>query len=56
MLRFSGGARVIDLEEWPRDWAERSDAELAELLRNGAPPGVLPRVLNGEDAFPDSRS
>ena len=55
VLRFSGGARVIDLEEWPRDWADRSDAELAELLRNGAPPGLLPRAPNGDDGYRDQR-
>jgi len=55
VLRFSGGARVIDLEDWPRDWAERSDAELAELLRTGAPPGALPRAPSGDDAYHDRR-
>ena len=53
VLRFSGGARVIDLDEWPRDWADRSDAELAALLRNGAPPGILPRAPNDDDGYRD---
>ena len=55
VLRFSGGARVIDLEEWPKDWADRPDAELAALLRRSAPPGVLPRVPNDDDAYSDRR-
>jgi hypothetical protein len=55
VLRFSGGARVIDLEEWPNDWADRPDAELAALLRRSAPPGILPRVPNDGDAYSDRR-
>ena len=55
VLRFSGGARVIDLEEWPRDWADRSDAELAALLRDGAPPGVLSRAPNDHGKQRDRR-
>lgn len=50
VLRFSGGARVIDLEKWPRDWADRSDAELATLLRDAAPPGILPRTASEDSA------
>lgn len=42
VLRFSGGARVIDVEDWPSDWADRPDDQLAAMLRRAAPPGVLP--------------
>jgi hypothetical protein len=42
VLRFSGGARVIDVEDWPSDWADQPDEQLAGLLREAAPPGLLP--------------
>ena len=38
VLRFVSGAHKIDLETWPDDWERYSDAQLAELLRRGAPP------------------
>jgi len=50
VLRFSGDARVIDLEEWPGDWAERSDEELVALMRRAAPPEMLPRATTEEGA------
>lgn len=37
MLRFTSGARNIDLETWPRDWADYPEERLVELLRSGAP-------------------
>ena len=37
VLRFSAGARTIDLEDWPMDWPDLSDAGLVELLRRAAP-------------------
>jgi len=37
VLRFTAGARNIDLKNWPRDWPDMQDNELVELLRNGAP-------------------
>jgi hypothetical protein len=51
VLRFSAGARNIDLREWPKEWADYQDDDLAELLRRAAPrtqrgtppPGVKPR-------------
>ena len=55
VLRFSGSARVIDLEEWPRDWADQSDDDLVSLLRRAAPPGVLPRAPNDGAARPDGQ-
>lgn len=36
-LRFSSGMRSIDLADWPRDWASRTDDALAALLRVAAP-------------------
>ena len=33
VLRFTSGAREIDLASWPPDWADLSDTELVELLR-----------------------
>jgi hypothetical protein len=41
VLRFSAGARVIDIEDWPSDWAERPDEELIALLARSAPRDVL---------------
>ena len=37
VLRFTSGARSLDLPEWPGDWANRSDMELAELLTDSFP-------------------
>ena len=37
VLRFTSGARSLDLTGWPADWANRSDAELAELLTYSFP-------------------
>jgi hypothetical protein len=41
VLRFSAGARVIDIADWPADWAERPDEELVAILRRAAPRDVL---------------
>jgi hypothetical protein len=46
VLRFSAGARVIDVVDWPGDWAEQSDEALIDLLRREAPRGIL----TGSDA------
>jgi len=54
VLRFSGGARVIDLDDWPRDWAELPDDGLAALLSRAAPPEILPHPPN-ERARRDGR-
>ena len=51
VLRFTAGARSIDLRDWPKDWADREDDDLVALLRRasprqqrGTPPaGVSPR-------------
>jgi hypothetical protein len=37
VLRFTTGARDIDLREWPKDWADYPDERLVELLRRAAP-------------------
>ena len=34
VLRFTAGARTIDLSSWPRDWADLPDQRLVKLLRN----------------------
>jgi hypothetical protein len=37
VLRFSSGGRFIDLRQWPKDWADQTEEELAAMLRRGAP-------------------
>jgi hypothetical protein len=37
VLRFSAGARDIDLRDWPRAWADYPDEGLVDLLRSAAP-------------------
>jgi hypothetical protein len=37
VLRFTAGARTLDLQTWPRDWPDFRDDQLIELLRNAAP-------------------
>jgi hypothetical protein len=37
VLRFSAGARFIDLKTWPKAWADEPNDKLAELLRNATP-------------------
>jgi hypothetical protein len=36
-LRFTAGARNIELETWPEEWADLTDEQLVELLRWAAP-------------------
>ena len=38
VLRFISEALVLDLDEWPPDWAESSDDVLVELVRKAQPP------------------
>lgn len=43
LLRFTSGARELDTPDWPADWAQMSDMDLADLLyrsfpRDGATP------------------
>ena len=37
VLRFTAGARSLDLEHFPRDWPDLPDEQMIELLRNAAP-------------------
>ena len=37
VLRFTSGARTIDVKSWPKAWTDEPDEGLAMLLRNGAP-------------------
>lgn len=37
VLRFTAGARSIDLEHFPRDWPDLPDDRLVDLLRHAAP-------------------
>jgi hypothetical protein len=37
VLRFSAGARWIDVKSWPKEWATLSDDVLIDMLRNAAP-------------------
>lgn len=37
VLRFTAGARSIDLRQWPRDWPDYPEERLVELLRLAAP-------------------
>jgi hypothetical protein len=37
VLRFVSGRLVLDLTEWPDDWARQSDAQLIDLLRRAQP-------------------
>ena len=40
VLRFTAGARTIDLERYPRDWPDLPDDSLIDLLRHAAPRGI----------------
>jgi len=44
VLRFSAGAREIDLKDWPKDWVDYADDQLVQLLRKASPrkPGSKP--------------
>ncbi|HEX8899404.1 MAG TPA: hypothetical protein VF751_11960, partial [Chthoniobacterales bacterium] len=48
VLRFSGGARVVDVEDWPSDWADLPDEQLIALLRRAAPRDLLAPPLRTE--------
>jgi hypothetical protein len=39
VLRFTAGARIIDLGSWPKHWADYAEDQLVELLRWAAPRG-----------------
>jgi hypothetical protein len=42
VLRFTAGARYLDLKTWPRDWADAPEETLSELLRLSAPRAPQP--------------
>jgi hypothetical protein len=43
VLRFTSGARFIDLRRWHKDWADQPDEKLVEMLRRaGARPESVP--------------
>jgi hypothetical protein len=65
VLRFTAGARNIDMANWPKDWVDYSDEQLVQLLRKAAPRSGGPAAPNGprrrwDDASgtsnPESRS
>lgn len=56
VLRFSGGARVIDVEDWPHDWSDRPDEQLIALLHRVAPHGVLSPTRDRKRRTDDSRA
>lgn len=41
VLRFTAGARSIDLARYPRDWPDLPDESLIELLRHGSPRSIV---------------
>jgi hypothetical protein len=41
VLRFTAGARIIDLERYPRDWPDLPDDSLIDLLRRAAPRPIM---------------
>ena len=42
LLRFQSEQLVLDLNEYPSDWFERSDDELVALARSAQPPSYRP--------------
>lgn len=40
VLRFTAGARNIDLPQFPREWPDLPDEQLVDLLRHAAPRGI----------------
>ena len=42
-MRFTAGARYLDMRPWPRDWVDAPDDRLVELIRVAAPrPATAP--------------
>jgi|SRR5689334_10090735 len=41
VLRFTAGARTIDLARYPRDWPDLPDDSLIDLLRRAAPRSIV---------------
>jgi hypothetical protein len=36
-LRFTAGARYLDLRPWPKDWVDAPETRLIEMIRSAAP-------------------
>lgn len=53
VLRFSGGGRTVDVGDWPSDWSDLPDEQLAELLRGAAPDDVLGSAVQSGNRRPD---
>jgi hypothetical protein len=47
VLRFTAGARDIDMRDWPQDWADYRADQLVELLRRAAPRTQAPPPAPG---------
>jgi hypothetical protein len=47
VLRFTAGARDIDMRDWPEDWADYRDDQLVDLLRRAAPRSQTPPPAPG---------
>jgi hypothetical protein len=56
VLRFSGGGRAIDVEDWPNDWTDQPDEQLIALLARTAPRDFLPPPRPGERRGDNSRA
>jgi hypothetical protein len=41
-LRFTAGARYLDLRPWPKDWVDAPDERLVEMIRTAAPRPATP--------------
>ena len=52
VLRFTAGARDIDMRDWPKDWADYRGDQLVELLRQASP---RPPVANLRPGMPRRR-
>ena len=56
VLRFSAGARSIDVPTFPHDWADLPDEQLVLMLRHAAPRGVLPAPPEQGRRWDDTRA
>lgn len=56
VLRFSAGARSIDVLEWPTDWADLPDDRLIAILRRAAPRGTLAATPEEQRRWDDRRA
>jgi hypothetical protein len=53
-LRFTAGARYLDMRPWPRDWVDAPDDRLVELIRAAAPrPASNPPAGSSRRRFND---